>query len=370
MNLAKHPHFHPWRDPQSGVISHILTERVAPIQMPVYFVNPCVSADERWLWFACGYPPSPYRRLGVVSLDPERPMIRVFQHATFQAETPLITPAGDSCWFASGTAVYEINVEGAVREVMHFPQDFVNHRQVTRVATHLTRSADGRHLLLDGAFAGGRWFVALGEIETGQVTILKEWTRHMNHAQFSPVDPALFSIAQDWWHDPISGQHFPFDQRIWLMDVKGERYEPLRPGDWFGHGVQPCHEWWDAQGRMCWVDYEAGAHRCDLVTREVECVWPRPLCHAHCDATGELWVADETPYRWAERPVEVLFLDRRTGCETAIVSAMPPPPMPRHPLHLDPHPHFTPRGTHVAYMTTVHGTVDVALTEVAPLVGA
>jgi hypothetical protein len=35
----------------------------------------------------------------------------------------------------------------------------------------------------------------------------------MNHGQFSPVDPELLLIAQDWWHDPVSGQYFAFDQR-------------------------------------------------------------------------------------------------------------------------------------------------------------
>ena len=370
LSLEHHPFFVPWTDPVSGVRSYLLNERVAPVQSVTYFVNPAVSSDETWLWFGCGYPPSPYKRLGVVCLDPDKPFIRVFQEATFQAESPLVSRSGDSCYFASGIGVYEVNVAGAVRSVLQVPQDILKNRSLTRLVTHLTMSADGKYFLLDGAFAGGIWFVALGDIATGEVRLLKEWTRHMNHAQFSPTDPALFSIAQDWWHDPVSGQPFPFDQRIWLMDTNSTRYEPLQPGDWFGHGTLACHEWWDRQGRLCWVDYEEGIFRCDVSSRAVEHIWQRPLCHAHSSPTGDFWCADQNPYQWQERPCEVLFFDADTGRESAIVTAMPPPPLPRSPLHLDPHPHFSPQGTYVVYMATVRGSVDVALTEVAALAQA
>lgn len=366
-HLDSHPFFEPWTDPVSGVVSYILTERVAPVQMVTYFVNPAVSADEKWLWFSCGYPPSPYKRLGVVSLDPANPVIKVFQEATFQAETPLVSESGDSCLYACGTGVYEVNVAGEVRQVLEMPAEILKNRVLQRMATHLTKSADGKYLLLDVTLAANRWFVALGDLETGEVRVLKQWTRHMNHAQFSPVDPELFLISQDWWHDAISGEWYPFDQRIWLMDTKGTRFEPLRPTDWFGHGTLACHEWWDKQGRVCWVDYEKGVFRVDLATRELESIWPRQICHAHCDATGRFWCGDESPYKWAEKPCQVLFYDAATGRETAIASGLPQPCMPRSSLHLDPHPHFSPQGTFVAYMTTVHGRIDVALTPVEPL---
>lgn len=59
------------------------------------------------------------------------------------------------------------------------------------------------------------------------------------------------------------------------------------------------------------------------------------------------------------------FFNARTGKSVSIVSAMPKPPLPRSPLHLDPH--FSPQGTYIIMMTTVRGMIDVALTEVAPL---
>src|SRR5207237_3451011 len=94
---------------------------------------------------------------------------------------------------------------------------------------------------------------------------------------------------------------------------------------------------------------------------------PRPLCHAQCDATRRYWCADQTPYKWNERPCEVLFFDRTLGKEVAIASALPAPPHPRGLFHIDPHPQFSPKATYVCYTTTVLGKVDVALAPVAPL---
>lgn len=365
--LASHPYFTPWTDPVSNVVSYILTERVAPVQMVIYFVNPCISNDEKWLWFACGYPPSPLRRLGVVSLDPNNLFIRVFQEATFQFSSPLISDSGDACMFCSENSVYEVNIRGEVRKIVELPAEFLNNRVINRVATHLTKSADNKYLLLDSAFAADRWFVALGEIATGKVEILKEWTHHMNHGQFSPVDPDLFIISQDLWNDQISGQQYMFDKRIWLMDTRRTIYEPIRPKDWFQHGTDTCHEWWDRQGRVCWVDYKRGLFRMDLKTQTLEHMWERPLCHGHCDPTGQYWCCDDFPYRWAQKPVEVAFYDSATRREVKIATALPKPDLPRRPFHVDPHPHFSPKGTYVAYMTTVHNRLDVALTPVASL---
>ena len=56
--------FTAWRHPETGVRFHILTEKVVPIQQGFYFVNDGMSADGRYLWLYCGYPPSPGRTPG------------------------------------------------------------------------------------------------------------------------------------------------------------------------------------------------------------------------------------------------------------------------------------------------------------------
>ncbi len=360
MNLESHPHFRTWRDPETGAVSYVLAERVAPLQKGFYFVNACLSPDERWLWFEAAWPPAPQRTLAAVSLDADRPDIRHFPAAGIEAESPLLAGDGRSCYFTMRNAVWVQPLDGEPRRIASLPDDFAAGREVTRISTHLTRSADGRFLLLDGR-VGNRWFVATAEEATGEVRIIKQFARHYNHSQFSPVDPELFEIAQDHWRDPITGQYLHYDHRIWLMSVDGSRFEPLHPKDLAGVGTGVCHEWWAPDGTLCWVDYERGAFEWSPETGETTHVWRRPLCHAHCDATRRYWVADESPYRWDRRPCEILWYDRETGRETHIASALPPPPVPRGWYHIDPHPRFSPTGSAVVCTTTVDQQVNVAL---------
>lgn len=207
--------------------------------------------------------------------------------------------------------------------------------------------------------------------------------RHFNHAQFVAETPMLsptgdacrYCLERHVYRVDLErrttivcslGRGFGLDHRTWLMDTLGTRYEPLRPTDSFGqtmHGrkTAACHEWWSADAKVCWVDYNRGACECEpRCGAEPTHVWAAQLCHAHCNATGRYWCGDESPYKWGEKPCEVLFCDRLTRRQTLIAS-LPKPPLPRFPFHLDPHRQFTPGGKYVAYTTTVRGTVDVAL---------
>jgi hypothetical protein len=372
MILDGNPYFEPWVDPQSGIVSYILTARVAPVQQGFYFATPSVSRDEQWMWFYTGHPPAERHTLGVVSLDPAKPFIRHYPNAQFTSESPMVDDSGDAIFFCIRESVYRMTLDGEAKAVCTVNPDYIKGRLLKRLATHLTRSADGKYFLLDGALANF-WFIALGDIATGEVKVLHEFGRHHNHAQFSPTNPKLFSLAQDWWIDAISGQRFPFDQRIWLMDTAEQgsaqsMFEPLISNHWFRHGTQACHEWWSPDGWACWVDYEKGVYECDVAApgpRQAVHVWQGPLCHAHCDATRRYYCADESPYKWDRQPCKILFYDRARGKEIAIVSGMPQPPYPRRYYHIDPHPHFSPRGSYVIYTTTVRGQVDVALAPVA-----
>jgi hypothetical protein len=376
VDLARHPFFTRWMDPQSGIESFILTERVAPVQQVFYFVNPGVSPDERWLWFSVSFPPSPVKMLAVVSLDPDQPSIRYFPGATFDSASPRVAPDSASAYFTQENVVWRQPLEGDPEVVCTLSPEYINHRPLSRLTTHLTLSADGKYFLLDGDFTSHLWFVALGEIATGEVHVLHEFPRCYNHAQFSPTDPDLFLIAQDWWRDPISGQYFCYDHRIWLMDIQQTRLEPIRPRDWYGHGMeerQPygrgtlaSHEWWSADGRCInWCDYGQGIFEYDIVEGVTNHIWRTPLCHGHSDPTYRYWCADQSPYLWSEQPCQVRFFDRAREREINIASALPLPPIPRGKYHIDPHPHFSPKGTWVTYTTTALGNVDVALTPVA-----
>jgi hypothetical protein len=367
-DLKQHPYFEPWTDPVSGVESFILSERIAPIQQSFYFTNPSVSADEKWLWFYAAFPPNRQRMLGAVSLNPEKPEIQLLPQAGFTCASPMVAPEGDAAFFCEGSSVYKVRLDGSTDVVCTVPKEYIGGRHFARIATHLTLSADGKYLLLDGDL-GNFWWVGIGDIATGEVTILKEFGQHHNHAQFSPTDPKLFVIPEDWWYDKYSGRYFPYDHRLWLMDIDQTRYEMVRPKDWdSGHTANASHEWWSKDGMLCWNDYGRGTYECDAYTLEATHVWQRPLCHAHCNSDRKLWCADQNPYEWDNKPLEILFFNRDRNVEIQIVSAMPKPPVPRDMYHLDPHPQFSPKDSWVVYTTTVRGTVDVALTPVSPLV--
>lgn len=366
MDLARHPYFSEWIDPQSGVKSYVLTKKLAPLQQSFYFTNSSFSADEKYLWFYAGYPPSPIstRILGVVSLDADNPFMQVFPQTAFLDCSPLVTPEGDGVYYFQGTGVWLFRLDGTVEQVCAIDSNYLAGRYLFRGATHLTLSADGKKLLIDGQ-VGNRWFIATGDVETGKVEIINEFPRMYNHAQFSPTDPKLFSMAQDWWYDPITGRHTMFDQRIWVMDTDKTFCYPILPKEWFGHGSNPCHEWWSKDGKLCWTDYDIGAFRFDVKTEEKEHIWKRSLCHTHCDSTGRYWCADQSPYHWAKVPCQVLFYDAVTQKETAIASGLPLPPWPRQAYHIDPHPQFSPTDRYVVYTTTVADGVTLALCPVS-----
>jgi hypothetical protein len=91
-DLSTHPHFIPWTDPESGGVSFILNERVAPLQQSLYFTNPSVSDDECWLWFYVAFPPAQYKLLASASLDPAAPFIRYFPASAFSSASPMVAP--------------------------------------------------------------------------------------------------------------------------------------------------------------------------------------------------------------------------------------------------------------------------------------
>lgn len=377
-DLDRHAHFERWRDPESGMESFILKERVAPVQQSFYFTNSSVSPDENWLWFYAAFPPNRNRVLGVVSLNPDAPLARIYPQAGFTGgASPMVAPDGRGVYFCMANSVYLMDIKGNTRLICSVPEDYIANRHCPRIATHLTLSADGKYLLLDGEL-GNFWWVGTGNIETGEVKILREFGENHNHAQFSPVDKSLFMLPQDWWRDRVSGKYFCIQHRIWLMNIEQTRYEPVRPEDWWGvkGGARASHEWWSRDGQVCWNDYgsedasKGGTYEYDPYTRAATHVWKRPLCHAHCSSDRRFWCADDNPYLWQEDPVRIRFFDRVSGKEALVVSSMPQPPVHRDVYHLDPHPQFSPGNTWVVYTTTVRNRVDVALAPVKNIINS
>lgn len=356
---ARHRAFAAHRDPGSGITSWHLAWDGAPEQRHLYYTNPSISADGRWLWFVVAFPPNPATFLARLRLDEPDAEPRWFPQAAVGENSACICPAGDAAWFCCGDTVWRCDAEGRLERVGTLPADLVGGRAVHRLATHLTRSADGRHLALD-SHIGNQWILSLLDTADGSVRPVAEFASNHNHAQFSPHDPDLLLIAHDQHTDPATGRFTHHRIRTNLIRRDGSGYRCINPHFPCGPYRGASHEWWLADGRVAFVDYASGVWAHDPASGRDEHLWAEPLCHAHASPDGSLLAADQDPYRWDREPCQVLLRDRRDGRRLQVCSGMPPAP--RGPWHLHPHPQFSPDGRWLVWMGTVTGRCRIALT--------
>jgi hypothetical protein len=259
-------------------------------------------------------------------------------------------------------------MDGELTKVIEVDPELINYRRLTRLFTDASISADGKYIALDMEISD-KTYMALGDLRTGEVKLLNKFARRYNHATFSSTRPDLLLIDQDWWRDSNSGEYFPIDNRIWLMNTEGTMFKPLMPDAFSGRdGREMSHDYWSGDGWLCWSDYFLGAHECNVDTGEVNRVWCRPICHSHSSYDRKMFVGDQTPYAWATKPCRLLFYDRETNKEIDVFSALPAPLSGREYYHCDPHPQFCANDSVIVSTTTVNGgRVDVAITPVAPL---
>ncbi|MBN1934072.1 MAG: hypothetical protein JW934_05385, partial [Anaerolineae bacterium] len=285
LELTQSKLFTPWTDPTSGVTSYILTHKVAPVQEAFYFVNANLTDDERYLWFYCAFPPSGTaaqgRTLGVVDFAAQE--VRHFPDTQFNHASPCIDAKTGTVYWGMGNAVWRRgpSVQDRAELINRLPEDLVKLRTVHRIATHLTRSADGRAFFIDAAI-GLQWVFGALPVDGSDFELWHAFQRNHNHAQFSPIDPDLVLLAQENHPDPITGLNFRIEDRLWLLR-RGEAPRPI-----FSTPTRVTHEWWDADGQHVWcIRSETGVWRVDIATQAVEEIaWPGGRWHSHSSATG------------------------------------------------------------------------------------
>lgn len=374
--LPSHPQplasslFHKWRDPKSGVESFLLEGAAAPFQQSFYYVNPSLTDNGRYYWFYCAFPPSGSSNTGrsLAVADFWTGKIRHYPETQFLDASPLVDLTTGEIYWCSQLEIWKRGPEPesqAVR-VNSFPAAIVNRRHVACLSTHLTFSADHKAVNID-AQIGREWYLGHAPLDGSPVVIWKKFDRMFHHAQFSPADPDLQLIAQDYSVDPSTGKECGVDQRLWLLR-RGEEPETLYPG---GGSEMQGHEWWSADGQRVWyVHYHHGIEYLDIRERKPVCVWPlETVSHGHVDAAERYVVADFLP---PEKPEErrVAFYNRATGREIDIVSHLPQTPVGQEKYHVHAHPQFCYGDRYICYTTTVRGRVDVAFVSVESLVTA
>jgi hypothetical protein len=360
------PLFTPWKDPVSGVESHILSRRVAPLQQSFYFTNPSFTSDGRFLWLYCAFPPGgdAYygRQLAVV--DMERQELRHFPDTQFMDASPFVDVETGEVYWTTGLEIWKRTpfADDAPIRVAAFPEELARNRRPLRIATHLTRSADKKSFAID-AQIGNDWCAGdLALDGSSTFNLWQQFDRCYNHAQFSPTDPDLILIAQDGWHDASTGEKGDTQDRLWLLR-RGEAARPIFPG---APSNLRGHEWWDADGVHVWyIHYRNGTEKVNILTGESTLVWPHGHTHSHSDRQAQYLVGDinSSSDTW-----QVAFYNINSSKEISIVSELPPLPFPRSRYHVHPHPQFCLNDRYICYTTNVLGTVDVALVPVAQLV--
>ncbi len=357
-----------WVDPCSKVRSFLLDGAAAPFQQSFYFVSPSFTDDGRYYWFYCAFPPSGSgnygRCLGVA--DFVEGTIRHYPDTQFHDSSPLVDRGTGEVYWCNHLEIWKRGPKPEQKPVLvnRFPAEVARQRHLTYLATHLTFSADRRALSLD-AQIGRESYVGHIPLDGSPPEVWKKFDRRINHVQFSPADPDLQLIAQDYWTDPATGEPGGIDQRMWLLRRGGEP-EVLYPG---GGSRLQGHEWWSADGRRVWyIHYHHGVEYIDIEKGRPERVWPlQTVSHAHVDAAEEFVVADFLP---GDVPEErrVAFLNRSTRREIDIVSHLPLSPQGCDKYHVHPHPQFCWGDRLICYTTTVRGRVDVAFAPVGSLV--
>jgi hypothetical protein len=370
--LQNHPHFTRWCDPVSGTVSYLLTRRLGPLQKVWYFMEPCMRGESPILWFHVAHPPARQWTSAAVSLDPDQPQIRHFPHAV-SAGNPMLTADGGTAWLPIADGIYEQPFDGEPREVFRLPRELLQGRQLHGLVTDLSLSTDNRRFLLD-CHIGNRWLLATVDRLDASFTPLRWFGNRHYHAVFSRHDPDLFMVNLGHWTDPVTGDKFEMNNRIWIMDTALSCYQPLLPDAWFGRNSWNCHEWWTKEGNINVCDYQRGVIEADPHTHQSKVIWPRTCTHAQSDSSNRWFAGDVNCYRWNDKaPCSVWFFNRDSGRETAIVSKMPPQPLAWRDFrsyHIDPHPSFSEDGRYIAYTTTAPGYLTVALAPVDPLVQA
>ena len=358
--------FTPYTNPETGITSYVLTRRVAPVQEGFYFVNDSMSADGRYLWFYCGFPPSGNgaygRTLGVV--DFETGEVRHFPETQFQHASPWVDPESGTVYWTSGASVWcrSPEPEDHARLVNSMPEEVVKNRSVPRLATHLTRSAHGEEFFVD-AKVGVQIIHGSLPLDGGDFEFWQHYDRNYNHAQFSPTDPDMVLFAQENHSDPITGLRFGIKDRMHLIR-RGEAPRPIFP-----QPTRVTHEWWDADGEHLWCVWGDETWKVSVEDAEVEKIkFPRHCWHSHCTREGRLIVGDANTEFHRGCASTVHFMNRDTGQTVVLAENEERNDYAGRNYHIDPHPRFCCDDRYVVFTTTVHGKVDVAMARTDKLI--
>lgn len=362
IDLSESKLFTPIKNAANGLTIYLLTHKVAPVQQNFYFVNDGMTGDGRFLWFYCAFPPSPGKTLGLLDLESEE--VRRFPETQFNDASPYVDPVSGVVYWCAHESIWSRGPRESetVQRVNSLPEDVVRQRTIHRLATHLSRSADGKEFFVDAAL-GLQWVFGTLPVDGGDFQMWQRFDRNYNHAQFSPADPDLVLFAEENHPDPITGLGFPILDRMWLI----RRGQPAHPV--FSSPTRVTHEWWDEDGKHVWCVWGNDAWRTNIATRQVEKIeWPHHCWHAHNSRDNHFMVADSNARFYRGCPSTVNFINRVTGKHIQIISNPEMTGITGSRYHIDPHPRFCNQDRLVVFTTTIREQVDLAIVKTSDLI--
>ncbi len=380
-------HFKKYVD-ESGVVSYILTTRIAPVQQGLYYTNPSMTNDGRYFIFWGAYPMAgQYKTIAV--LDFETDEITVHPETT-GAGIPLMDVDNGDIYFCLSGNMYKIrpddteNFEVVAKSssvsrgvVDRFQENLQGDRPCAGVsATHPLWTKDKKTILIDSQYRINGTKIGTLDMETGKFTHwLDVFGRVCNHAAICPIDPNLGLVAEEFWTDAVTGKynlirslHDGTFCRIALVRSNGD-YETIPPM----FKERATHEWWADDGKSLYsVDMTMGLCRYTLEDKKWELRVPGKAWHGHSSKDDMYYVSDidlvDQCFRGCESRVR--FYNYETKKDVFIVTYNPRwnTPDNQNDYHMDPHPAFICNDKYVCHTTTVDGHIDVAITPTAQLI--
>ncbi len=385
--LGQSKHFTKWTN-DNGIVSYVLSTRVAPFQQSMYYTNISFTNDGKYLWFSAAFPPANNKCLGVVDFVNDE--VRVYKETVFEGASPLIDlDNGQAYWVeARGRQrnigdYYRIFKRGAqaddaIEEVGRIPHLVEGSAPPRQVATHLTFNADKTAIGFDsGNYANNKTFAGVVSLDTGTAKVWGEFDRRYNHGLMHPTDKDVMLIMQDYFTDNLGefgekGARVGIENRMWLIFSDGEKKAV------FPSPNSIYHEWWSTDGRYLWyIDKDGnyggvGTCRVAVDTKrrligKPRLIWPNAVGHSHCDGSGRYLVGDHNYKSWKDtNTVRVSFYNAAKAVEVDIVTSMQYPQYDQY--HTHPHPQFAKNDEFICYTATFMGYDTLALCPVKQLI--
>lgn len=246
----------------NGIVSYILDTHIANHQISMYYTNPSITDDGKYIWF---WLTKDRDNFELALFDVEQDEIRKYKDMKITSSSSYVdVTTGEVYWVKPPKDqkfkgdFYDLVKRGPlpkdkIEKVAKIPHFLDNALPPRQVVTHLSPSADRKSFAFDSGHypANNKTYLGIVPIDGRKPQLWKILDRRYNHAQMHPVYNDVMLAAQDYFRDDL-GQYgekrerIAIDNRMWIIYQDGEALPVFpKPNNIY-------HEWWDASGKYLW----------------------------------------------------------------------------------------------------------------------